>query len=154
MIQLRRLIAASFLLSVVGIVIGSYLIWVHYDIDALVCGTGGCEAVQLSEYATVRDIPVAIFGTAMYVTMLLLAMGRMIFPASQLPLSALGLAITIAAFAYSAWLTWLELFEIDAICQWCVGSAIVTTLLFAIEILVFRALWLAMGDDVVVISPE
>lgn len=146
MISLQRLVAASLLLSVVGIAIGSYLIWVHYDIDALVCGTGGCEQVQLSEYATIGDIPIAIFGTAMYGAMLLLAVGRLLLPAQSLPLSAAALAITFAAFAYSAWLTWLELFEINAICQWCVGSAIVTTLLFIVEIVIFRSLWIAMDD--------
>ena len=32
-------------------------------------------------------------------------------------------------FGFSLYLTYLELFEIDAICQWCVASAVLMTLL-------------------------
>lgn len=144
---MRRLLAVSTILSTIGIGIGGYLIWVHYDHDVLVCGTGGCEAVQTSEYATVSDIPIAIFGTAMYVTLLLLALLRRSLPAFTLPLSAIALAITVAGTAYSGWLTWLELFEIEAICQWCVASAVVTTLLFLLELLIFRQLWQQLSTD-------
>jgi uncharacterized membrane protein len=30
------------------------------------------------------------------------------------------------AVAFSAYLTWAEVFKIDAICQWCVASALIT----------------------------
>ena len=38
--------------------------------------------------------------------------------------------LTLSGFAFSVYLTYLELFVIDAICQWCVGSAVVMTALF------------------------
>ena len=35
-------------------------------------------------------------------------------------------------FGFSAYLTYLELFEIDAICQWCVASAVIMTVLLVL----------------------
>jgi uncharacterized membrane protein len=36
-------------------------------------------------------------------------------------------------FGFSAYLTYLELFVIDAICQWCVASAVLMTLALAVN---------------------
>lgn len=138
---LRRLLGASLLLTVVGALIGAYLIRVHYDMDALVCSTGDCEIVQTSSYATVMDIPIAIFGTAMYVTMLALAAVRIRIPRFTTPASAVALALTAAGTLYSGWLTWIEIYELEAICQWCVASATVTTLLLVLEVLIFLHIW-------------
>ena len=40
---------------------------------------------------------------------------------------------------FSAWLTYLELWVIDAICQWCVVSAILATIIFLLA-------WLDLRD--------
>jgi uncharacterized membrane protein len=37
--------------------------------------------------------------------------------------------LALVGFGFSAYLTWAELFEIDAICQWCVASAVLMTIL-------------------------
>ena len=144
--SLGRSLTTSLVLSGIGLLIGIYLIWVHYNIDALVCGTGDCEVVQTSSYATVMDIPIAWFGAAMYLAMLILSLGRSFRRSTVLPLSMLALAIAGAGTLYSAWLTWIEIYEIEAICQWCVASAIITTSLFVIELLIFRKLWSAEDD--------
>jgi uncharacterized membrane protein len=49
-------------------------------------------------------------------------------------------AVTGVGVLFSLWLTWLELFVIDAICQWCVGSAILATALFVVWWLDLREL--------------
>jgi uncharacterized membrane protein len=112
-------------LALVGIGIASYLVYVHYaDISPIcVSGGGGCERVQASKYAEVAGVPVALIGLIGYVIILASTFvpgenGRM-----------LGALLGLGAFGFSAYLTYLELFEIDAICQWCVGSAIVATLI-------------------------
>jgi uncharacterized membrane protein len=46
-----------------------------------------------------------------------------------------GFAVSLVGFGYSVYLTYLELFQIEAVCQWCVGSAILMTLLFAVNTL-------------------
>ena len=144
----RSTLRASLVLSVIGTLVGGYLIRVHYDIDALVCGTGDCEVVQTSSYATVMDVPIAIFGTAMYLAVLALTLVRLTTSRWMLPASTAALAITAAATLYSAWLTWIEVFELEAICHWCVASAVITTLLFALEVVIFARLWSEEPDDI------
>jgi uncharacterized membrane protein len=39
--------------------------------------------------------------------------------------------LALAGLGFSAYLTYLEVFEIEAICQWCVASAAVMTALAA-----------------------
>jgi uncharacterized membrane protein len=48
----------------------------------------------------------------------------------------LGVATT--GLIFSAWLTYLELFEIHAICQWCVISAIIVTVIFLVSLADYR----------------
>jgi uncharacterized membrane protein len=92
-------------------------------------------------------VPIALFGTAMYLTMLALSFLRLELPDMLLLLSTAALAITGAGTLYSGWLTWLEVFEIEAVCQWCVASAAITTLLFLVEIAIFNRLWTSVTDD-------
>ena len=47
--------------------------------------------------------------------------------------------LAFAGFGFSAWLTYVELFEIDAICQWCVASAVIMTLLAVVTSLRFTS---------------
>lgn len=144
-----RLLRLSLLLGLVGVGIGAYLVWVHYDLDALVCGLGDCEVVQTSSYAEVFDIPIAILGLLMYIALVALTLARLLRPALLLPASMAALAITGAGTLYSAWLTWIEIDVLEAICQWCVASAITTTAMFIIEIVIFARLWSAndLPDD-------
>jgi uncharacterized membrane protein len=125
-----RLRLAGLGLALVGIAIASYLTWVHYADTQAVCvgGGGGCERVQTSEYAEVAGVPVAVIGLIGYVAML----AAIATPGESAMLAAaLG---GLAGFGFSAYLTYLELFVIDAICQWCVASAVVMTALAAIAV--------------------
>ena len=104
-------------LAVLGLAISVYLTWVHYAGIKPVCtGISDCERVQTSDYADLVGIPVAVLGIAGYAA--ILASLRM-----RVEVTAL---LAYLAVAFSGYLTWAELFRIDAICQWCVGSAIIT----------------------------
>ena len=125
-----RLRLAGLGLALAGIAIASYLTWVHYADTQAVCvgGGGGCERVQTSEYAELAGVPVAVIGLIGYVAML----AAIATPGESAMLAAaLG---GLAGFGFSAYLTYLELFVIDAICQWCVASAVVMTALAAIAV--------------------
>ena len=63
-------------------------------------------------------------------------------------LSQLLAAVTGTGLVFSLWLTYLELFVIDAICMWCVISAILATALFVICVLDFREVR-AWGDQLI-----
>jgi uncharacterized membrane protein len=108
----RRAIAA---VAVLGLAISAYLTWVHYaGIEPVCTGVSDCERVQSSDYAELVGIPVALLGVVGYAALLLSLRG-------PVELTAL---LAYLAVAFSAYLTWAELFRIDAICQWCVVSAL------------------------------
>ena len=52
-------------------------------------------------------------------------------------LRAVGAAVAIGGAAFSLYLTFLELFVIDAICQWCVAPAVCWCTLGVVEALRF-----------------
>jgi uncharacterized membrane protein len=125
-----RLRAAAMTLSAIGIAIAGYLTYVHYaELDPVcVGGGGGCERVQASDYAELAGVPVAVIGVLGYVAVGAASLGR----GERLLLTAAALALAGAGF--SLYLTYLELFVIDAICQWCIASLGVMTALAAITV--------------------
>lgn len=123
-------------LSALGVLISGYLTWVHYSGALALCtGSGGCEQVQASRYAVVADVPVAVLGLALYLTLLGVSLwqaraGAAVQPAASLALFGLALAGTL----FSAYLTYLELFVIRALCPWCVASALIITAILALAV--------------------
>lgn len=107
-------------LACLGVAIAAYLTTVHYAHASPVCigGSGSCQRVQTSEYAEAFSIPVAVIGLGGYLTILILTL----LPFAWRHIVVLTLAA--GAFAFSAYLTAIELWVIDAICQWCVASAV------------------------------
>ncbi|MFY9263944.1 MAG: vitamin K epoxide reductase family protein [Solirubrobacterales bacterium] len=125
----RRLGAAVGVLSLAGIGISGYLTYVHYaDLDVLCLVGGGCETVQNSRYAKFAGVPVPVLGLAGYVSILL----SLLIPGDAGRATAALFALT--GFGFSVYLTWLELVRIKAICQWCIGSATVMTLLAIVSV--------------------
>lgn len=128
---------AAALLSLIGIFVAAYLyLYKIGKIGTIVCGTGGCETVQLSEWSRFMGIDVALIGVAGYVMMLAVALIGL-QPANaerRWPADAL-LLLSGGALLFTAYLTYLELFVIHAICRWCVGSAVIVVLIFAVAVL-------------------
>jgi uncharacterized membrane protein len=127
----RGLARATLALALLGVAIAGYLTWVHYAGLEPLCagGGGGCERVQSSGYAELGGVPVAVIGLAGYAA---IAAALVALPADAArPTVAF---LTLAGAAYSLYLTYLELFEIGAICQWCVASAIVMCLLAGLAV--------------------
>ena len=124
---MRRRVAAMAALALAGLGVATYLTVVHYSGGEPVCAVGhGCVTVQESEYAELAGVPVALIGLIGYVAILAsLALrgdtGRLV-----------RVAMTAGGFAFSVYLTYLELFVIDAICPWCVGSAVIMAALLVL----------------------
>lgn len=121
----RRLRLATAALALAGAGIAGYLTWVHYaDLEPFcVAGGGGCAVAQTSRWAELAGIPVAALGLGGYLAIL----ATLALPESVGRVAATFLALV--GFGFSAWLTYVELFEIEAVCQWCVASAVVMTAL-------------------------
>ncbi len=117
-------------LSIAGTAVAAYLTWVHYSGNLALClGTGGCEKVQTSAYSVVMGVPVALLGLLMYLALDVLLVWLFLSKNNVLPAVAI-FGISLAGTLYSAYLTYLELYVIHAICPWCVTSAVIITLLF------------------------
>jgi uncharacterized membrane protein len=131
----RRLRIAAAGLALAGVGVAGYLTWVHYaDLEAICAGgSGGCEKVQNSDYAELAGVPVALLGLIGYAAIL----ASLAIPGDPGRFS--GAVLALAGFGFSAWLTYVELFEIDAICQWCVASAVIMTLLALVTSLRFAS---------------
>lgn len=120
-------------LSAIGILVASYLTYAHYGETTIVCTTGGCEAVQSSDYAELLGVPVAVLGLLAYVFLLATAF----FTLEHVRLAGAVVAVSGALFA--GYLLFAQLFLIDAICQWCVASDVLFGLLAVACVLRLRS---------------
>ncbi len=128
-----RWLAASIGFALLGVAVSGYLTTVYFNRDALVCGLGDCHAVQASRYAEAAGIPVAVLGLFMFASILVLGAARCLAPGLGLVASPIAFALALAGVVYSAYLSWLEVSVIHAICQWCVLSALLTLGVFVAE---------------------
>ena len=129
-------------LTLLGTGIATYLAWValNEDEEAFCSGVGDCHAVQSSEYAEIGGMPIAVLGLGMYVALLGIVILRHSWQ-GEAPnvLRVWTFTIALSGVMYSAYLTYLEAFEIEAICVWCVASAVVVTLIMVLAIPDLRA---------------
>jgi uncharacterized membrane protein len=131
----RALRFAAGVVALAGLVLATYLTWVHFDDAALVCvAGGGCETVQESDYAEIAGIPVALLGLAAYAVVLGLI-------AWDTPNARLGAAmLALVGLVFSMYLVALQLFVIDAVCAWClVNDVVIAPLLAALTALRLRS---------------
>jgi len=119
----RALRIAVGILAAAGGAIAGYLTYARFTDTTLACATGGCEIVQRSDYAELAGIPVALLGLAAYVFLLATA-----FSSSE-PARAAAAVVAVAGAAFSAYLVYVQVAVIDAICQWCIASDVVMALL-------------------------
>jgi uncharacterized membrane protein len=126
---LNRMIAA--VLALIGVLISTYMLLYHFGvIGSIVCGTGGCQTVQNSPWAKFMGVPVPLIGLlgygAFFVTALL---GTRPGAAADRRIAAVLIAGAVIGAAFTVYLTYLEMYVINAWCRWCIGSAIVAGLL-------------------------
>jgi uncharacterized membrane protein len=124
--NLRRAIA---FVAALGVGVATYITIAESGGGAPSCVAGGhgCATVAESSYSELAGINVSIFGIVGYVLILATA-----FFATDLARFA-GFALALGGFGFSIYLTYLEIYEIEAICQWCVASAVLMTILFLLS---------------------
>ncbi|MDX6636098.1 MAG: hypothetical protein QOF06_2301 [Solirubrobacterales bacterium] len=124
--NLQRAIA---FLAALGIGVATYIAVEAAGGDAPTCiaGSTGCATVAKSSYSHVAGVNIAVFGIIGYAALLASA-----FFANDLARFG-GFVVALGGFGYSVFLTYLEIFKIEAICQWCVASATLMTILFLLS---------------------
>lgn len=119
-------------LALAGLFVSLYLYLYKIGVyGELQCGSGGCETVQASPYAVLLGQPVALYGILGYAALFAVALAGLQprFAARRWPTMALAAMATLG-FAFTVYLTALEMFVIHAWCRWCLGSAAIITLLW------------------------
>lgn len=130
-------------LALAGLGVAAYLAYIEISHAEAICGpVGNCNQVQSSAYASIFGVPVAVLGLINYGGVILLWMGNRqnkntLFKSLS---AVMFLALTIFGVVFSIYLTWAELFLINAVCAWCLTSAIITVALMLIALLGTTAL--------------
>ena len=123
-------------LALAGIFISLYLTLFKIGVvGELSCSIGSCETVNTSKWSRFLGIPVAAWGLLFYLDIF----GISIAGTSRRLEASTGISTILVVQSaigvlFSAWLTYLELAVIHAICIWCVTSAAVVTLIFLVSV--------------------
>ena len=123
-------------LALAGIFVSLYLTLYKLGvIGELSCSIGSCETVNTSKWSRFLGLPVAAWGLLFYLDVFAVALVATLprFENERV-LSIVLVAESAVGVLFSAWLTYLELFVIHAICVWCVTSAVIVTLILLFSI--------------------
>jgi uncharacterized membrane protein len=123
-------------LDTIGLAIAGYLSVVELGGGVPVCGPlRGCETVALSPYSRIGGIPVAVFGVALSVVLLSLALAWLRTDGYRLLLAHYGLSL--AGVLFEAYFLYLQVFVIRAVCVWCTTYGLSLVLRFLIALVVW-----------------
>jgi uncharacterized membrane protein len=127
----RTLRIALIVLAVVGLGWASYLTYVHYSGAAPVCSIKGnpCSQVQKSVYSELAGVPVALIGAIGY----LLILCSLLAPEGERA-RFVTMGLTLGGFGFSAYLTYREVFTLHKICEDCVASAVIMTIMMCLSV--------------------
>ena len=134
-------------LALAGIFISLYLTLYKLGIiGELSCSIGSCETVNTSKWSRFLGLPVAAWGLLFYLDVFAVAV-LSTFPRfeDERAFSIVLVAESIVGVLFSAWLTYLELGVIHAICIWCVTSAVIVTLILIVSLADLREF--SAGDE-------
>lgn len=132
----QKIRLASYSIAGIGAVDSIYLSYSKLADQEVFCGSyGGCETVNNSSYAEIAGIPIAILGigTYLFIIGLLYLEQRSRFWKEWSPMLVFG--ITLFGVIYSAFLTYVEIAILRAICPYCVISALAMLALFVLSVL-------------------
>jgi uncharacterized membrane protein len=126
----RILRTAITVIALLGVGVATYIFISDSTSGAPACLAGGtgCETVAKSSYSHILGINVAIFGLAGW----FLILGTVLWGNDYARLG--GFLFTLGGFGFSIYLTYLEIWNIEAICQWCVTNAVLMTICFLLNI--------------------
>jgi len=123
-------------LALAGIFISLYLTLYKLGIiGELSCSIGSCETVNTSKYSRFLGLPVAAWGLLFYLDVFAIALiGTFAHFEDEPAFAGILVAESAIGVLFSAWLTYLELAVIHAICIWCVTSAVIVTAILLVSI--------------------
>lgn len=133
----KWLIFAFVILAFIGFTDSFYLTVSHFQGSDLNCNIlDGCDLVTSSKYATWGPVPVALIGAIYYLAAFFFSLTYITNKKERFLEIAMGLS-GLGFFA-SFWFVILQVFIIEALCLYCMISALTSTLLFIFAIMIIR----------------
>jgi len=129
--QSTVLLWAPVALGALGILVSGYLTLKRLSGGSLACTRWAqCDVVNSSPYATIGGVPVAFIGLAGYLVLFgLAAVAVLTQEVRRRQALWASFILSVGGLLFSIYLTYLELYVIQALCSWCVASAIIILLL-------------------------
>jgi len=111
-----------------GLFDASYLVYKHYEGDAVVCAVfNGCDTVLNSSYALVWGVPVALLGAGFYFTVLVFSLFILSgWEELKKPIFLLSMVGVLT----SLYFLYLQIFVIKEFCFYCLISVFATAGIF------------------------
>lgn len=126
-------------LAAIGLIDSAYLTWLKLaDATAACAGIGDCQSVNNSRFASVGGVPIALLGALSYGAILALLFADQARPEWRMASRVAMFGLTLTGTLYSAYLSYVEVAVLRAVCPFCVVSAVVMTLLLGISVLRLR----------------
>ena len=135
--KVRKILKWFIRLNFLAILITLYLVYMHYKPDASeICtfsDTWDCDIVNKSPYAEFFGVPVAILGLMAYLFLFAAAIGiardmkfyKYLKFLRPIRLMWIMFGVTAVGVLFSGYLTYIELFVLEAICIFCLAQQII-----------------------------
>ena len=129
---MKNLRITAIVSALIGLTASAYLTWAKITHQNVVCieGMGDCNIVNSSSYAEWRGIPIALIGMIGYLLILALLVLYKNGKSFNRLIPITLFCFTLFGAMYSFYLTYIEIFRIHALCQWCLISALAMVYLF------------------------
>ncbi len=129
---MRHWTRVAWLAALIGLLDSIYLTVLKLSNNKSLCiqGVGDCWSVNTSVYSEIYGIPIAVLGIGAYGFVLFLLFAEKRNPLLQRNADFILFGVTLIGIIYSAYLTYLEIAVIKAICPFCVVSAVAMMILF------------------------
>ena len=120
--------AVIIVLSFIGFIVAAYLTYLYYNqAETSFCITGSsCDIVRLSGYSSIYGIPVSLIGLIGYFGLFIITVSNISDRIKWLTIYF----ISLPGLVFSIYLTYVEVFVLNAICSFCLLSAIIITAIF------------------------
>ena len=126
-------------LALIGFTDSAYLLAKRMSGAPIPCFiTSGCDTVSKSPYSVLFGVPLSAWGMLFYLGIGFLALLYM--DTKNLLIGKLITVATTLGFFSSAYFIYIQKFKIGAFCIYCILSAVVSTILFAFGIIIWRKL--------------
>lgn len=137
---LTILVGLCILLAFLGFADSLFLLAKRLSGGAIPCTLGftGCDEVSKSPYSVLFGIPLSLYGVIFYLGIGLL--GVLYLDLKKKIFGNLLVLGTVVGFVLSLYFLYVQKFLIGAFCVYCVGSAVIATLLLVLGIYIYRNL--------------